>query len=141
MIKGDFKFLTTDHPMIVFEDTAVGHLKKKIFDASEAEIDEILKEYEHPLRKAYKPPTREAIRGHGGGQRGTPFSWHRLMLALREDRITDFDVYDSVTSSAIIPLTEASVAKNSEPIDFPDFTKGQWKERLPVEVAYHKESA
>lgn len=48
MIKGDFKFLTTDHPLIVFEDNEVGHLKKKIFDASDAEIDAILKEYEVP---------------------------------------------------------------------------------------------
>ena len=63
------------------------------------------------------------------------------MLALREDRITDFDVYDSVTSSAIIPLTEASVAKGSEPVDFPDFTRGKWEERLPVEVAYEKQNA
>ena len=63
------------------------------------------------------------------------------MLALRENRVTDFDVYDSVTSSAIIPLTEASVAKGSEPVDFPDFTKGKWKERLPVEVAYHEQNA
>jgi predicted dehydrogenase len=103
--------------------------------------EELLKEHEHPLQKAYEPPAREAIRGHGGGERGTPFSWHRLMLALRENRVTDFDVYDSVTSSAIIPLTEASVAKGSEPVDFPDFTKGKWKERLPVEVAYHEQKA
>ena len=41
-VKGDFKFLTTDHPLIVFEDNDVGHLKKKLFDASEAEIDRIL---------------------------------------------------------------------------------------------------
>jgi hypothetical protein len=33
------------------------------------------------------------------------------------------------------------VAKGSEPIDFPDFTRGKWKERLPVEVAYEKQSA
>ena len=103
--------------------------------------EKYLKEYEHPLQKAYTPPPREAIRGHGGGQSGTPFSWHRLMLALREDRITDFDVYDSVTSSAIIPLTEMSVAKNSEPVDFPDFTRGKWKERPPVEVAFNKKKA
>ena len=63
------------------------------------------------------------------------------MLALRAGRITDFDVYDSVTSSAIIPLSEASVAKGSQPVDFPDFTKGRWKERLPVEVAYEQEKA
>ena len=48
MIKGDFKFLTTDHPMIVFEDTAVGRLKKKIFDASMQEVESILAEYEVP---------------------------------------------------------------------------------------------
>ena len=48
MIKGDFKFLTTDHPLIVFEDNAVGQLKKQIFDAEEAEIDKILQEYEIP---------------------------------------------------------------------------------------------
>ena len=75
--------------------------------------EEWVKEHEHPLRKAYDPPKRESIRGHGGGQTSTPFSWHRLMLALREGRMTDFDVYDSVTSSAIIPLTEASVGQSA----------------------------
>ena len=95
---------------------------------------EWVKVHEHPLRKAYDPPKRESIRGHGGGQTSTPFSWHRLMLALREDRITDFDVYDSVTSSAIIPLTEASVAKGSEPVDFPDFTRGKWQNWPALEV-------
>ena len=100
-----------------------------------------MKEHEHPLRKAYDPPKRKSIRGHGGGQTSTPFSWHRLMLALREGKMTDFDVYDSVTSSAIIPLTEASVAQGSEPVAFPDFTRGKWEERLPVEVAYEKQNA
>ena len=103
--------------------------------------EEFVKEHEHPLVKAYDPPTRPSIRGHGGGETTTPFSWHRLMLALRERRMTDFDVYDSVTSSAIIPLTEASVARGSEPVEFPDFTRGRWKERLPVEVAYERQRA
>jgi creatinine amidohydrolase len=42
------KFMTTSHPLIVFEDTEVGRLKKKIFDAPMSEIDAILKEYEIP---------------------------------------------------------------------------------------------
>jgi hypothetical protein len=37
-----------------------------------------------------------------------------------------------VTSSAISPITEASVAERGKPIDFPDFTKGRWKERKPI---------
>ena len=41
-------WITTEQPSILFEDTAVGRLKKKIWDASEAEIDQILSEYEIP---------------------------------------------------------------------------------------------
>ena len=41
-------WLTTENPAIVFEDTDVGRLKKKIWDASKEEIDAILKEYEVP---------------------------------------------------------------------------------------------
>ncbi len=42
------KWLTTNYPEIVFEDSEVGRLKKQIWDASEEEIDKILKEYEVP---------------------------------------------------------------------------------------------
>jgi len=42
------KFLTTSHPLIVFEDNEVGRLKKKIFDAPMHEIDRILADYEIP---------------------------------------------------------------------------------------------
>jgi creatinine amidohydrolase/Fe(II)-dependent formamide hydrolase-like protein len=42
------KWLTTEHPAIVFEDNTVGRLKKEIWDASEKQIDAILKEYEIP---------------------------------------------------------------------------------------------
>jgi creatinine amidohydrolase len=42
------KWLTTDYPEIVFEDNTVGKLKKEVWDASEAEIDTILADYEIP---------------------------------------------------------------------------------------------
>ncbi|SMB93319.1 creatinine amidohydrolase [Thermanaeromonas toyohensis ToBE] len=41
-------WLLTDHPAIIFEDNTVGRLKKQIWEASEEEIDAILKEYEIP---------------------------------------------------------------------------------------------
>jgi len=44
----DKKWLLTGNPAIIFEDNEVGRLKKKIWDASEEEIDAILKEYEIP---------------------------------------------------------------------------------------------
>jgi len=91
--------------------------------------DPYLKEYEHPVIKNYNPPPRRGgkIEGHGGGGTQTPMIWHRLVSALRENRLPDWDVYDSVTSSAISPITEASVADRGKPVDFPDFTKGKWK--------------
>ncbi len=42
------KWITTEDPSVVFEDNEVGRLKKRIWDASEEEIDNILKEYEVP---------------------------------------------------------------------------------------------
>ena len=93
-----------------------------------------LTEYEHPVVKNYNPPPRRggAIQGHGGGSTTTPMHWDRLVRALRENRLPDWDVYDSVTSSAISPVTEASVAGRGKAIDFPDFTKGMWKTRPPI---------
>ena len=41
-------WITTENPAILFEDSEVGRLKKKIWDASEAELDAILAEYEVP---------------------------------------------------------------------------------------------
>jgi predicted dehydrogenase len=95
--------------------------------------DRYLKEYEHPALKNYKPKLRKAAtRGHGNSTLETPITWHRLIMALRENKMPDWDVYDSVTSSAVSPLSEKSVANNSRPVDFPDFTKGKWKTRPKV---------
>ena len=63
----------------------------------------------------------------------TPLTWHLLVEALRAGRQPFFDVYDSVTSSAVSPLTEQSVASGSRPVEVPDFTRGQWKTRAPIE--------
>jgi creatinine amidohydrolase/Fe(II)-dependent formamide hydrolase-like protein len=42
------KWITTENPAVVFENTAVGRLKKEVWDASEQEIDGILAEYGIP---------------------------------------------------------------------------------------------
>jgi hypothetical protein len=90
-------------------------------------------EYVHPLIRDYNPPPRKALRGHGGDSTQTPITWHLLVQALRRSETTYFDIYDSVTSSAISPLSEMSVSSRSQPVDFPDFTKGQWERRPPLE--------
>jgi hypothetical protein len=94
------------------------------------------KEFVHPYLRDLKPqPRKSALRGHGGGSETTPVTWARLIAALRAGKITDWDVYDSVTSSRISPLTEKSVAGGSVPVPFPDFTKGKWKTAKPFDIA------
>jgi predicted dehydrogenase len=97
------------------------------------EAQNYLEEYQHPLLKNYNPPPRkQAIRGHGSNDVKTPLTWHLLVKSLRENKQPFFDVVDSVTSSAVSPLTEMSVGKKSQPVDFPDFTRGKWKTRAPI---------
>jgi predicted dehydrogenase len=94
-----------------------------------------MQEYQHPLVKNYNPPEREsAIRGHGGQGRATPLTWHLLVKALREGKMPFFDVYDSVTSSAVSPLSEMSVANKGQSVAFPDFTKGKWEKQPPISL-------
>ena len=50
------RWLTTNDPAIIFEDNAVGRLKKQIWEASEEEIDAILAEYEIPSESELGKP-------------------------------------------------------------------------------------
>ncbi|MCR4431917.1 MAG: creatininase family protein [Tepidanaerobacteraceae bacterium] len=52
----DNKWLLTENPAIIFEDNTVGRMKKQIWDASEEEIDSILKEYEIPSESELGKP-------------------------------------------------------------------------------------
>ncbi|MDE0262931.1 MAG: Gfo/Idh/MocA family oxidoreductase [Bryobacterales bacterium] len=94
-----------------------------------------MQDYRHPLLDSFDPPGRPALRGHGGQSTKTPLTWHLLVEALRAGTAPYFDVYDSVTSSVISPLSEQSVARGSRPVDFPDFTRGRWRTRPPIQFA------
>lgn len=48
--------LKTDRPDLFFEDTAVGRLKKELWEASDAEIDKILDEYGIPSPPEWSKP-------------------------------------------------------------------------------------
>ena len=43
-------WIKTDRPDLVFENTAVGRMKKEIWDADEAQLDAILAEYGVPAK-------------------------------------------------------------------------------------------
>jgi len=65
--------------------------------------------------------------GHGGVD---DLELELFIKAVRDKTNTPIDVYDSVTMSAIVPLSGLSIEKD-QPIEFPDFTRGKWQGRKP----------
>ena len=92
-------------------------------------LDTWFQRYEHPLWKS------ERVRTASGGHGGMDFleDW-RLITCLRAGLATDWDVYDAAAWSAIVELSERSVAGGSRPMDVPDFTRGRWRTRPPLGI-------
>jgi hypothetical protein len=92
-------------------------------------IDESLNQYNHPVWAELEDRSKGA--GHGGMDF---IEDYRLINALRAGAEPDMNVYDAVALSAVTALSAQSIARNGEPVPFPDFTDGQWKKarELPV---------
>ncbi|MBL7850142.1 MAG: Gfo/Idh/MocA family oxidoreductase [Cyclobacteriaceae bacterium] len=83
-----------------------------------------LDKYDHPLWKKYGSDASGA--GHGGMDW---FVFNAFVQAAKLKIQTPQDVYDAVTWSAITPLSEDSIERGGESVEFPDFTGGQWMYR------------
>lgn len=83
------------------------------------------KQYTHPLWKK-EGEIAKKVGGHGGMDY---IMLYRLLQCVREGLPPDIDVYDAATWSAISPLSVTSVSRGSAPVEFPDFTRGKWKQR------------
>jgi predicted dehydrogenase len=94
------------------------------------EIDVYLQEFNHPLWIQTEDKTKEAA-GHGGMDY---LEDYRLVQALLKGVEPDTDVYDAAVLSAVIELSERSIAGGSVPVKFPDFTRGMWKSSRPLHV-------
>ena len=56
----------------------------------------------------------------------------RIAWSLRGEQPPDCDVYDAAVWSAVPLLAATSIARHGEPIECPDFTRGQWRDRAPI---------
>lgn len=83
-----------------------------------------LDKYDHPLWKRWTKDTEGA--GHGGMDF---FVLHAFIESIKNKQSFPIDVYDSVTMSAITPLSEKSIELGNATVDFPDFTSGNWMYR------------
>lgn len=96
-------------------------------------LEKYFEKYEHPIWTQKGDAAKGA--GHGGMDYIEDF---RLIDALRKGRLPDMDVYDAATWSVVSALSETSVANRSKPVDFPDFTRGQWKTNTPIHLVDFK---
>lgn len=91
-------------------------------------FDPYLQEWEHTWYKTL-PPEGSAQIGHAGIDY---LEMRELVKAIREKKPLPLDVYNSVTMSSVVALSEASIRKGSAPVPVPDFTRGKWKTRKPT---------
>lgn len=86
------------------------------------EAKDWLTKFDHPLWQRYVADAEGA--GHGGMDF---FVVHAFLEAIRREEPTPISVFDAAAWSVITPLSEWSVANQSNSIAFPDFTRGLWK--------------
>ena len=84
-------------------------------------------QYDHFLWKALGEAARSS--SHGGEDY---VELHQFVRAVRNKIQTPVDVYDAATWSVIVPLSEQSVAAKSAAVEFPDFTRGKWRNPRPL---------
>ncbi len=100
------------------------HIEGKTKPHAWDKVDEWFKKYDHPLWKKYEAEAVGA--GHGGMDW---FVFNAFISAVKDKKQTPIDVYDSVTMSVITPLSTKSLKEGNKPQEFPDFTRGKWKDK------------
>jgi predicted dehydrogenase len=96
----------------------------------EEQMQAIYEKYDHPL---YKRLGELAIKM--GGHGGMDFIMrYRIIECLREGIPLDQNLYEGCFWSAVSPMSEASVAQDGAPQQFPDFTRGEWKNTKPLGI-------
>jgi predicted dehydrogenase len=92
-------------------------------------VDAYLEEYDHPLWREFGEKGSDARHGSMDF-----IEDYRLIDALRAGRPLDMDVYDAAMLSAVIELSRRSIARGSETLRFPDFTRGAWRKPRALHV-------
>ena len=86
--------------------------------------------YAHPLWQAL---AAEAAKS--GGHEGAEYPmFHDFLKAVRSKAPAPQNVYDAATWSAVVGLSIQSVAHGGKPVEFPDFTRGKWKQNAPLPI-------
>jgi hypothetical protein len=91
--------------------------------------EDYVAEFDHPLWRKLEEDAAGA--GHGGMDY---LEDYRLIESLLAGKPTDMDVYDAAALSAVIEISEQSVASRAKTIEIPDFTRGGWQANVPLGI-------
>jgi len=98
--------------------------------AYEDKLQAMYEKYDHPLYKRLGELATK-MGGHGGMDF---IMRYRIIECLREGIPLDQNLYEGCFWSAVSPLSEESVAQDGAPQEFPDFTRGGWKNTKPLAI-------
>jgi hypothetical protein len=117
-------------PDNLFKALTGGKKKRTGYHRWTQDLTAFYEAFDHPL---YKRLTNIAntMGGHGGMDAIMNF---RVIECLRKGQPLDQNVYEGCLWSAVTPLSRKSVAEDGMPQDFPDFTRGQWKNTKPLPI-------
>jgi predicted dehydrogenase len=93
------------------------------------QLQALYERYDHPL---YKRLNEAAANSGHGGMDG--IMMYRIVECLQQGLPLDQNVYEGALWSAVTELSERSVAQDGMPQDFPDFTRGDWKQTAPLGI-------
>jgi predicted dehydrogenase len=93
------------------------------------QLEMLYEKYDHPLYTRLNQATKDS--GHGGMD---GMMMYRIVECLQKGLPLDQNVYEGCYWSAVAPLSELSVAQDGMPQAFPDFTRGNWKETVPLGI-------
>ena len=83
----------------------------------------LYEKYDHPL---YKKLNKKTVKSGHGGMDG--IMMYRIVECLNNGLPLDQNVYEGCFWSAVAPLSKQSILYEGKPQEFPDFTRGKWKE-------------
>ena len=122
----------TDYPPRIFleEDPVLGRLNGNEGSrggghGEYSDLDPYREAWEHQLWSKENEEARNEG-GHGGMDY---LMLLRLVETMCAGEVPEMDVYDAAAWSAPTPLSELSVANGNAPVEFPDFTRGDWQEK------------
>ncbi len=126
-VSGTKGFYSQTTESVILDDGKYNHeldtYKKAFFNQDE---------YSEYLPEEWREISEEQIKaGHGGIDY---IMLKRFFYCVANELPMPIDVYDACTWMVVTALSEQSIASGCVPVDFPDFTRGQYKTRKTVDV-------